>query len=292
MKNKFSVCISVLFFSLSFVSCEYNMAELFFRKNAVYTRTAEVKPVDAPAGTKDVSKFSVLIFSDIHYGNTRMLDFREDDLVSKIKEKASELSSAFPLKFSLCLGDVADHGFENEFADYEKFVGRLRNECSLVTYTIPGNHDLYFGGWTHYVNYCYPNYGSFKFVTECGSNKISWYFLDSANGTLGPKQFESLKNNLASDGNMKFVFTHYPLYAGGVYYFCMQDLDERNELIKMFADSKSRYLFDGHNHPGGRYDFTPTFHEENLMSVREFHSFCILKVDAASGNHSVEVVSF
>lgn len=292
MKNKFSVCICILFFSFVFVSCDYDVTEIFFRKDEVYTRTCEVKLVPAPEGTENVSEYSVLIFTDIHYGNKKMCELREDDLVNKIKEKSAELASTYPMKFSLCLGDVADHGFEHEFADYENFVRRLKDECSLVTYTIPGNHDLYFGGWRHYVKYCYPYCGSFKFITDSGSQKISWYFLDSANGTLGANQLMSLEEDMASDDNMKFVFTHYPLHAGGLVYFCMQNLDERNLLVNLFADRKTRYIFDGHNHSGGKYDFSPALHEENLKSVRAGHAFCILKIDGVTGNHSMEMINF
>ncbi|MFA6856010.1 MAG: metallophosphoesterase [Treponema sp.] len=273
------VCFLVFVYLLS--SCAYGINDLFGREDSVRTRAESLTQLKIPASVSgsDVS-YTVAVITDVHFGadKSRNVDDAFLSWLDNLKE-----TSGFP-KFVLCLGDVAEHGYESEIADYNTFCSKIR-KYNIEVYSILGNHDLYNGGWQYWKKIIKPETSFYHFKT----NNFSWYFLDTGNGTLGSHQYSVLIDALENDNAPKVICMHYPLYAQGHFYFCLQDSIERNLLIAYFADSNVRLVLDGHTH---QYNYTDLgFIEYNVPGFLEKGRWALVKVDESAGTVTPELVS-
>ena len=313
-----------VFLFLGLSSCEYGVHEFLVRADEANDRSSrlvnladsgdsslhdEVKP---PLINED--KFSVFIFSDIHFGrNGENKPRRYEDVFYDYFEKNMEAiqkydGNDYPLRFSVCSGDCVEYGVESEYKIYKGFCDNLKNistqanfkakfpnssivmpENGLTTYTIAGNHDLFNSGWANWRQYCYPYISSYYFETNYQGKNLTWYFLDTGNGSLGYKQFEDLQTKLKTNNNRKVVISHYPLYAGGIFYFTMQNLVERDSLISLYTNTNVKFTMEGHYHGGGSYDYD-NFHEELVKSFVDYTSFGIIYVDLE--NETIQIKQF
>ncbi len=304
MKKFFLSCAVLFLFSFNFISCEYGIDEAFHRIDEVSKRSLSLLDLanDTDSLNKGVavpsvssSKFSVLFFTDIHFGrNKKGENCRyENEFFQYFEEHKAELetygTSSYPFAFAISGGDNVEHGYKDEYISYNDFCSSFETKFDLKTYSVVGNHDLFNSGWTNYKTYCYPYTSSYFFKTSYGENSIDWIFLDSGNGTLGHKQLSSLKDILRSSNRKKIVITHYPLYSGGVFYFTMQNVIERDTLISYFCKSNVSILVDGHKHSGGQWDFSSYFHEENVKSFLDYTTFAVIYVDLNA--NSVNMIS-
>lgn len=278
--------ILIVLVSFLFTACQYysyGLDEFFYRSNTVDKRASrllELKDFVNEDGTGKLSgEYEVLIITDVHFGGENMGKNgrrMEDEFIQWIKNTYT--SEDLP-KFVICLGDVAEHGLAEEYEDYENFTKQLKEEFGLVTYNVIGNHDLYNAGWSHYEKHCYPYTSFYKFNTE----KFSWYFLDSASCSLGNDQLMAFKKDMEyrEPGRKKLVFTHVPVYAGGRFYFVMQNTTERNKLISYCAENKVQAFIDGHTHK--EISSNIGFTEYNLPGFLEKRGFGIITVDENKG---------
>ena len=289
----FLFCPLMMFFS----SCNcssYGLEEFLYRTNAVVNRAEKLWNLSSPliANSEDTAifskvsgkKFSVLIMTDVHFGgeNNGNNGARQDTLfLSWLENYKSLMESAgtpelYP-SFAICLGDVAEHGYEEEFIRYQVFTSLMNTEKygNIKTFNVVGNHDLYNSGWNYYSAHCYPHVSLYKFRTGA----ISWYFVDSASGSLGDSQFNTIERDMKYEeyGRKKLVFTHVPAYAGGLFYFVLQNSEERNKFISLLAAENTIALVDGHTHK----EITSNlgFTEYNLPGYLEKRGFAIMTVD-------------
>lgn len=238
------ICVAVT------VSCAYGIQEGFGRKAPVEKRAKNL--LDAgQIELADSNNFSFILISDVHFG--AKLTRHDDAFFTAVQalEKRPD--------FCVVLGDVAEHGLEEEYVDFNNVIVAGLQALGIETYCTVGNHDLYNSGWESYSKYNFP-YTSFYKAT--GGN-CSFYFIDSASCTIGQPQFNALENSFLADDAHKFIFTHVPLHADDTKYFVMQDTDERNELISLFAQNNVEYFFAGHIHDLRSTDFG-AFFEENV----------------------------
>lgn len=289
----FLFCPLMMFFS----SCNcssYGLEEFLYRTNAVVNRAEKLWNLSSPliANSEDTAifskvsgkKFSVLIMTDVHFGgeNNGNNGARQDTLfLSWLENYKSLMESAgtpelYP-SFAICLGDVAEHGYENEYINYQTFTSILNTEKygNIKTFNVVGNHDLYNSGWNYYSTHCYPYVSLYKFRT----GSISWYFADSASGSLGDSQFNTIERDMKYEekGRKKLVFMHVPVYAGGQFYFVLQNTEERNKFISLLADENAIALIDGHTHKEVTSNLG--FTEYNLPGYLEKRGFAIMTVD-------------
>lgn len=290
MKKIFAVLLMIFTFSL-FDGCKYysyGLDEFFYRSNTVDKRADKLKVLDDFAAVEEsLVEYEVLIITDVHFGgeemgkNGRRMD---DEFIEWIENTYGTKDSVkdgekMPL-FMICLGDVAEHGLESEYEDYEAFTDTIEEKFGIKTYNVIGNHDLYNAGWSSYEKHCYPGTSFYKFNTK----NFAWYFLDSASCSLGNDQLMAFKNDMEKNekGRKKLVFTHVPAYAGGHFYFVMQNTTERNKFISYCADNKVQAMVDGHTHK----EITSNigFTEYNLPGFLEKRGFGILTVNEKQGN--------
>lgn len=309
MKIKKLIFFNILIFSfLIFTSCEYGLHQVLHRIDEVNSRSSKIYDLNTFAVEKlkeDVAapiisseKFAVLVFSDVHFGrNAKKQNRRHDEeFISYVLQNKNQLekfeNSNYPLQFVICAGDVVEHGYKSEYVDYHNFCVKIQTDLNLKVYTVAGNHDLFNSGWNYWETYCYPHTSSYTFKTTYNKKTLEWIFLDSGSGTLGNKQLNEVKKILSSSSNEKIVITHYPVYAGGLLYFTMQNVTERDTLISEFAKGNVKLLVDGHHHFGGEWDFGDFFHEENIKSYLDYKSFSIIYVDLNSKKFNIKQVEF
>ncbi len=274
MKTKYVFFYALLAICF-FPSCRYGLHEFFDRSLSVNERSKTITEIPSPFEDTVPNKYSVLMLSDLHFGPGKTQAKKKlFDYLESLKETDSMPS------FALVLGDIADTGCKENYAEYASFVTKLQSEFGIEkVYGITGNHDLYNKGWNEFTKKVYPYVSYYRFETET----FSWYFLDSGNGTLGQSQLQNFISKLKKDSKKKFVFIHYPLYRDNIFYFSLCDPRERAMLIDACAKNNVGAVFSGHDHYGSSFDYGP-FVEYGVYSYvnnRNWQdgSFGILSVD-------------
>lgn len=268
--------ISIFLSSCNFLFGGYGWDEFFYREHSVSSRADSLTDLtDTPAGTS--AAYSVIVITDVHFGGDGT---RPDD---KFFSWVAGLSDK--PKFCVCLGDVVEHGYESEYTDYVSFTGKLYDTYGIRTYTVTGNHDLYNSGWKYWSTMVYPYTSFYRLKTL----DFSWYFLDSGSGSLGTDQYDALEDAMDNDSNPKIVLLHYPIYADGTIYTCLQNTYERDKLITLFAKKNVKLVLDGHTHTYHTYDFG-TFYEFNVPGYLEKGQWALLTVNETAGTVSAELI--
>lgn len=294
LKCFFLFCV----FLLSCSSCDLGVHQAFYRPHPVDSRSTEIVQLDSTefpfARDSLPAKYDCLILTDIHFGNKTgpAWDKVFFDALKQYRKRQNT-----PMLFCIILGDVADHGFANEYETVKIFQERIAEENRLPeaygnipmpVYNVTGNHDVYNSGWKLWQQTCYPHKSAYYFETK----GIEWYFLDTASGTLGRPQFYDLKAKLRRSSKPKFIFTHYPLYANGIFHFSLSNPRERAELLSLFPQVNLKLYCSGHFHPGASYDYD-TFKERSLKAFGWSGKYHILHVDESGEEpaFSIETLS-
>ena len=248
---------------LLFTSCGYGVDEAIYRPAPVTSRANsiyELNESEAPKITSD--EYTIAVFSDIHFGSNDKTRHEEDFLAWLEKMKTEGTLPAF----CVCLGDIAEHGKEEEYIQYEAFVKKV--EAILgdgKVYGVLGNHDLFNSGWYTYKKHVFPYKSLYHFKTKT----FSWYCIDSANCSLGIDQYKLLKKAFEKDKSPKIVLSHVPVYGNplnNMGYFTFQNSYEADMVITLFIDNNVRLLLSGHIHrPNKNY-----FNECTELAVPPF----------------------
>jgi len=289
----FTICISLLC-----TSCIYGLNEFLYRSDEANTRSPDVVNLNKSGAAPDIgtsSEFSVVVITDVHFGrNSKKDQSRHDDLfLSWLSAKQAELlSQGKPIKFCICLGDSTETGLVDDYQLYADFCARIKTQTGLVVYSITGNHDLMNSGWSHWKSTVYPYVSSYFFETAQGDKKFSWYFLDSGNGTLGYRQMKSCIGKMNRDENPKIVFSHYPIYAGGIFYFTLQNETERDTLLSAFASNNVKMVLEGQMHEGKKYSFGNKFTEIVESGYLDYRTTGVLTVNLTSQSVAFDEFSF
>jgi len=110
------------------------------------------------------------------------------------------------IDFFCVLGDLTEDATPDE-ADSIKFQ---LNQVGISYYVTMGNHDMYQAdAWERFKD----EYGPSCYAVVI-ADRIKLIFLDTADGTLGPTQFEWFESELADGRFTKIVCTHFPVYDG------------------------------------------------------------------------------
>lgn len=278
--------------ALPFFGCRlnsYGLNEFLYRPSGVKERTKKIEKLTGtdvplvPPATPGV--FTVLVITDVHFGAEKLPKNGprfDDDFFDWLGNFITANPTQKPA-FCVGLGDMAEHGWEEEFKQYKKFTDRLETDYNIKTYNAVGNHDLYNSGWQHYKKYLYPYKSLYYF--EAGN--FSWYFIDTASGSLGAGQMRLLNKTMQSDPNPKIVMTHFPLWANGHFYFSLQDSLERNLLISTFAKNNVKAVLTGHTHKKTVSDFGK-FMEYNYPGFFARAGWGLITVNTNTGEVSSE----
>lgn len=148
--------------------------------------------------------------------------------------------------FGIVLGDLIDA--KDNYPNFIKGMEPLNKPW----YVTAGNHDLYFGQWKDFANYFGTSVYTFEVVMP---NATDLYIcLDSGDGTLGTKQLQWLKDQLASaaqkDYRHKVVFTHTHIFKrdGSQGHTSNFALEETYEILDLLGKNGVDWYVSGHDH--------------------------------------------
>ncbi|MBQ0051648.1 MAG: metallophosphoesterase [Treponema sp.] len=246
--------------------------------------------------------YTGLIVTDVHFGGwgfdkeekNRFLEWMEKQFQNEDKTKIP--------RFAICLGDSADGGHRSEYEEFNSYFEEIKSMAKkylgssyeFKVYTVLGNHDLYNNGWENWKKQVYPYTSSYFFTakTDSSSAGISYYFLDSANGTLGKDQLNDFEKKIKNDKNPKLIFTHYPIYAGkSVQLVLLGDTIERNRCLSLFAKNNVKMVFGGHSHSNFSHDLND-FSQENTTALFR-NGYCrLFTVNEKAGTVSTRLIEY
>lgn len=299
----YKIILNTIFFAAVFSSCEFGSPLYLHGGTAVDSRSREIKILqnqDVPELPTKPSKYSFLILTDTHFG-TEKTERREKEFLQKFESLLSAQDELKP-RFIINLGDTLNAGRDDE-ADFFNEVSQTWREKAkeilsaddFKIYSILGNHDLYNGGWQAWKEKIWPCVSYYKFFLDANSDgKGFWfYFLDSANGTLGASQLENLEKNLEANSAPKIIFCHYPPFVeqNGQYHFALGNTMERNKLIAIFARHNIKFVFAGHAHEHSEHNFNK-FMEVVIPSYVFKKEFALVTVDEVSEKVEYKILEY
>ena len=244
----------------------------------------------APATVANLSKYSLILIADPHFGAAKSQ--KTENFLTWFKAQMETADEEHKPRFIINIGDTMDGGHLSEANEYNALVAMLAGIAKenglqeFPTYSVAGNHDLYNYGWDTWKTNIYPYTSYYRFMTK----NFSWYFLDTANGTLGNDQLTDLEQNLLLDKNPKIVVSHYAVYCGGLFEYCIHNTIERNRLISAFARNNVKQVFEGHDHQ--EHDWTcENFREHAVTSFLYGYKFCLATIDEDAGTVVYQEIS-
>lgn len=279
MAREMSVFIIATVFSIT--SCAYAPEELFGRDDEVASRARTMREI-MPPQLLDEDRYTIAVITDVHFARESRSGEAHNISCDKFVSYLNGLEVRARPRFVICLGDVTEYGKKSGVEEYCAWVKTLEEietgdgspRAHIAVYNAVGNHDLYNSGYDVWSAYVSP-YTFYHF----SAGHLSWYFIDSASGALGRRQYTELSDAMEHDDGYKVVLSHFPLYAGGKFYFCMQDTTERNMLLSLFAKHKVIAAFTGHTHECHTDNFG-NFTEYNIPSLLDKGQWAIVEVSA------------
>lgn len=241
MNCKHKIVFAFLILTM-FSSCD----SIFNRSNSIDGRTTFSEKRLKYASNSIPEKYAVLILSDIHFGSS------SKSRIEKILNlaKTNNFPTEEKILFCAILGDIAETGKVEEYLDFKNFKTDIEN-CGIEVFSVPGNHDFYETGnkGENYLKYVSQD-TFFRLKIE----NTSYYFLDTANETLGFNQLNILEREFGYDNNKKIIFTHYPFFSESIV-DKMLNFNERAKLTSLLASANTVYYFCGHTHSWEIHDF-------------------------------------
>lgn len=309
--KRLTAALTALIALMVAAGCKYGAYFLLFDEETVDSRATSVTSLPLTSSAEDalpdiqgLSRYSFVIITDSHFGAAK--ERYDDEFCAWFETQLASADEAARPRFVANLGDTLNAGAKSEADDYNSFCDRLKSLAAaaglttLPVYTILGNHDLYNNGWNVWKHNVYPytSYYQFSLASNAAAadasapSGFSYYFLDSANGTLGSPQLEDLLKHLEADARPKLIFTHYAIYGGDIFYFTLQDTIERNLLISACAKNNVRYVFAGHDHKDHRFTFENKFQEHVIASFLYGNTCALVTVDENAGTVSSANITF
>ena len=208
-----------------------------FEQSMAYNQSRGVISLDMGA-----DEYMVYVCTDSHI--TRKSHQNLDYFIAQYKDEKAP-------KVAVHLGDVIDAQKNLPCADsILHFAGQTIADTIFVT---PGNHDIYFKQWQEFRQFFKT--GTYWFETRNGVKKLDLFIcLDSAEGTLGDKQTEWLRNILETKSKEGYrrmiVFTHTHLWKldSSQGHSSNMALEETYEITSLLAQYKIPYVWSGHQH--------------------------------------------
>lgn len=167
--------------------------------------------------------YTAAVVSDIHFSSGR-------EMPAEYYRWLDELPEACSPRLCLVLGDIANHGLKEEYVLYAEFVRKMEAR-GMSVYGVLGNHDVFESGdyGRNYISSVKPHAACYVVRTP----RLSYYFLDTADGFVGRPQYSALEKQMTADFNPKIILSHVPLYSpdsGGILYR-MKNQGERARLF-------------------------------------------------------------
>ena len=204
----------------------------WLRSTDVDRRFTDNQALDAPADITPTLPFSFVVIADTHVQPASGVEDRFAALAAKLAPGD---------RFVLVCGDLVQNGAASDFTTFKSLAGSLE----IPVLTVPGNHDLYNGGWQAYKGVL-----GTKSMYTFAAGPVRVIALDSANGTLGAPQRKWLEETLAAKTEAYCVtFTHFEFFTDTITETqAWTDYTEAFSLMHLFETSGVTIHFSGHSH--------------------------------------------
>jgi 3',5'-cyclic AMP phosphodiesterase CpdA len=183
---------------LALCACEWNLWGIMTRPTAEDRVKEDLSgdlPAPAPVAVNPDS-FRFAVFGDPQIGH----DYQSS--LSRFQQEVADRG----IDFFCVLGDLTNDATADEVDSIKLQLDRV----GIPYYATIGNHDLFQAdGWERFKE----NYGP-SCYTVAIADRIKLIFLDTADGTVGPTQFDWLESELPGSRHIKIVLTHYPVFDG------------------------------------------------------------------------------
>ena len=248
MKNNIIFLILLILSILA--GCDYaDMKGMFIANDPVNQRFEQSMEWNGIHPFREISvpadNYTILTIGDSHVGETENLDI----FLHLAKEQAVEAV--------VMVGDITN-GNEEDYTEFNKY---LPLQDSLVSFLIPGNHDLYFSGWNSFFSLFGSSVYYFSILTP--DDKDLFICLDTGSGTLGEPQldwFKDVLTNIRPDYRRCIVLTHNNLFRLRRTSSTNPLVEELHVLLDLFLRHEVDMVITGHDHVHDSQVFGNTTH--------------------------------
>jgi 3',5'-cyclic AMP phosphodiesterase CpdA len=224
---------------LLLASCGTWLSGFFWSESEPDERFDDSREMAQPADRNFGNSFSFIFVTDLHIRGGSHAYFRD------LKD---HLDGAM---FVLVGGDITNDGKREDVDEFLAASAAL----GVPVYAVPGNHDLFDGGWDNT-----KRIGPSSFTLKL-SPTVRLVGLDSANGTLGTEQTEWL-SDILSDAKESgiIVMTHMNYFSDG-YDVASQfsSVEETAMILSMYRKAGVDVTLSGHTH---------TYDEDNVDGMK------------------------
>jgi predicted phosphodiesterase len=251
MENRISKILIIAFIMLyGLSSCDKaDFRSMFLSYESVNTRFEQSLNKNIQTGYQSIDvqndSYQIFVMSDSHTGGT-------ENLNSFLQDADYNKASAVVM-----VGDITT-GREN---DYDTLKDNICQYPTLRIFTMVGNHDIYFNGWSLY----YERFGSTSYYFVLNGNDFSdiYFCLDTGSATLGEKQLEWFTNQLETKRHLYrhcVVFTHNNLLRARYIPTTKPMVEELLVLLDLFLEYNVDMVITGHDHKKNVSIFGNTTH--------------------------------
>lgn len=280
----------ILMTILLFSSCDFALFDKVLNLN----ENPFISPVEIPE--KDgADEINLLIVSDAHF-NREYRDSgveREDgNFFNFIEHNESKIDAI------LFLGDMLDDAVKMDIETLNIFIDEIEKALpgKEIIYAI-GNHDINKG---MSVKQWEKEFGQDQMDSyRIGDTVI--YKLNSAYRLFGHDQLKALADAVKiNNARYNLFISHIPLGSKGadqsVFEFTIGNINERNAMLKIAAESNGAFTLSAHHHKGNvlnewaenhkEYIF-PAFHKRDLMNLESEGMYHLLTLDQITGEITI-----
>lgn len=278
---------------LLFSSCDFALFDKVLNLNEnPFISPEEISATDGDA------EINLLIVSDAHF-NREYRDSgveREDgNFFNFIKQNKSNIDDIDAILF---LGDMLDDAVKMDIETLKLFIDEIEEALlgKEIIYAI-GNHDINKG---MSVKQWEKEFGQDQMDSyRIGDTVI--YKLNSAYRLFGHDQLKALADAVKiNNAKYNLFISHIPLGSKGadqsVFEFTIGNINERNAMLKIAAESNGAFTLSAHHHKGNvlnewaenhkEYIF-PAFHKRDLMNLESEGMYHLLTLEQRTGEITI-----
>lgn len=275
---------------LLFSSCDFALFDKVLNLN----ENPFIRPEEISANDGD-DKINLLIVSDAHF-NREYRDSgveREDgNFFYFIGQNESNIDAI------LFLGDMLDDAVKMDIETLKLFIDEIEEALpgKEIIYAI-GNHDINKG---MSVKQWEKEFGQSQMDSYRIEDTVI-YKLNSAYRLFGHDQLKALADAVKiNNAKYNLFISHIPLGSKGadqsVFEFTIGNINERNAMLKIAAESNGAFTLSAHHHKGNvlnewaknhkEYIF-PAFHKRDLMNLESEGMYHLLTLDQITGEITI-----
>ena len=234
-----------------------DIAGMFVNRSDTEERVADWLDYDAQHGMPVIEnapdEYHVYSCSDSHYSeyDTFISRSSDDRLYQYITAERNDPKAVFAIH----AGDMVNQSGETGFKMVEESLrfDSANQDKNDPCYPVIGNHDVYFDCAPYFKQYFHTSTYTVTVKTVSGKKDL-FIFLDSGNGTHGPRQLEWLEEQLSHRNNYRhcFVISHNWLFRTSYNYTTTPAAnlpqDEQYAFMDLMSRSNVDMVIMGHFH--------------------------------------------